>query len=160
MTVPSTTPDLSTHLEDLAYKFPAEPIERAVVRFCEAVANWRGLPELENVRSSFIIMDIINVNFRQYKKNHGPPAPSRTTAAQQPPIDSLVQSATGTLQSVASLPRPPKAAIERYFVAPPPPPPPGTKRRRSNTTTSGKAGEQRAKKTHFETDEWTGPYGI
>ena len=49
LTVPSSTPDLSTHFEDLAYKFPTEPVERAAVRFCEAVASWRGIPELGNV---------------------------------------------------------------------------------------------------------------
>lgn len=51
LTVPESTPDLSTHFEDLAYKFPSEPVERAIVRFCEAVARWRGLPELGNVSS-------------------------------------------------------------------------------------------------------------
>ncbi|KAJ3536068.1 hypothetical protein NMY22_g6198 [Coprinellus aureogranulatus] len=34
-------------MEDLAWRFPAEPIERAAVRFCEAIAKWRGKPELE-----------------------------------------------------------------------------------------------------------------
>ncbi|TFK60481.1 hypothetical protein BDN72DRAFT_526215 [Pluteus cervinus] len=34
-------------MEDLAWQFPAEPVERAAVRFCEAVARWRGKPELE-----------------------------------------------------------------------------------------------------------------
>ena len=42
-------------MEDLAWSYPAEPLERAVVRFCEAVARWRGKPELETVsrRRSF-----------------------------------------------------------------------------------------------------------
>lgn len=73
MTVPSTTPDLSTHLEDLAYKFPAEPIERAVVRFCEAIANWRGLPELENVRSPFIIEAKVDINSMIVQEESWPP---------------------------------------------------------------------------------------
>ncbi|KAG7451376.1 uncharacterized protein BT62DRAFT_927075 [Guyanagaster necrorhizus] len=45
--IPASTPDLSTHMEDLAWQYPAEPVERAAVRFCEAIAKWRGKPELE-----------------------------------------------------------------------------------------------------------------
>ena len=37
-------------MEDLAWQFPAETVERAAVRFCEAIARWRGKPELETVR--------------------------------------------------------------------------------------------------------------
>lgn len=37
-------------MEDLAWQYPAEPVERAAVRFCEAVSRWRGKPELETVR--------------------------------------------------------------------------------------------------------------
>ncbi len=36
-------------MEDLAWQYPAEPVERAAVRFCEAIAKWRGKPELETV---------------------------------------------------------------------------------------------------------------
>jgi hypothetical protein len=39
-------------MEDLAWQYPAEPIERSAVRFCEAVAKWRGKPELETVSLS------------------------------------------------------------------------------------------------------------
>ncbi|KAJ6610727.1 hypothetical protein B0H10DRAFT_405427 [Mycena sp. CBHHK59/15] len=45
--IPQSTPDLSTHMEDLAWQYPAEPVERAAVRFCEAIEKWRGKPELE-----------------------------------------------------------------------------------------------------------------
>ncbi|KAJ3919917.1 hypothetical protein F5877DRAFT_66161 [Lentinula edodes] len=48
--IPDSTPDLSTHMEDLAWTYPAEPVERAAVRFCEAVAGWRGKPELEGYK--------------------------------------------------------------------------------------------------------------
>ncbi|KAF9001530.1 hypothetical protein BDQ17DRAFT_1426489 [Cyathus striatus] len=48
--VPASTPDLSTHMEDLAWSYPAEPVERAAVRFCEAIAKWRGKPELETYK--------------------------------------------------------------------------------------------------------------
>jgi hypothetical protein len=48
--VPASTPDLAMHMEDLAWQYPAEPVERAALRFCEALARWRGKPELETVR--------------------------------------------------------------------------------------------------------------
>lgn len=48
------TPDLSTHMEDLAWHYPAEPVERATLRYCEAVAKWRGKPELESVCALFL----------------------------------------------------------------------------------------------------------
>ncbi|KAI0310634.1 hypothetical protein OF83DRAFT_843875 [Amylostereum chailletii] len=48
--VPTGTPDLSTHMEDLAWQYPAEPVERAALRFCEAIAKWRGKPELETYK--------------------------------------------------------------------------------------------------------------
>lgn len=39
-------------MEDLAWQYPAEAVERAACRFCEAVARWRGKPELETVSAS------------------------------------------------------------------------------------------------------------
>ena len=36
-------------MEDLAWRHPTEPVERAALRFCEAIARWRGKPELETV---------------------------------------------------------------------------------------------------------------
>ncbi|KAF9533997.1 hypothetical protein CPB83DRAFT_419110 [Crepidotus variabilis] len=45
--IPISTPDCSTHMEDLAWSFPAEPVERAAVRYCEAISRWRGKPELQ-----------------------------------------------------------------------------------------------------------------
>ncbi|KAF8871848.1 hypothetical protein CPB84DRAFT_1854761 [Gymnopilus junonius] len=45
--IPASTPDCATHMEDLAWQYPAEPVEHAAVRFCEAIAKWRGKPELE-----------------------------------------------------------------------------------------------------------------
>jgi len=47
LTVAHTTSDLATHFTQLSEKYPAEPVERAALRFCEAVAKWRGKPELE-----------------------------------------------------------------------------------------------------------------
>ncbi|PPQ74625.1 hypothetical protein CVT24_004173 [Panaeolus cyanescens] len=48
--IPASTPDCATHMEDLAWQYPAEPVERAAVRFCEAIARWRGKPELETYK--------------------------------------------------------------------------------------------------------------
>lgn len=54
--VPAGTPDLLMHMENLARRFPAEPVERAALRFCEAIALWRGKPELETVRPRHLPM--------------------------------------------------------------------------------------------------------
>jgi hypothetical protein len=51
--VQHTCPDLSTHLEDISWQYPTEPLERAMLRFFEAVSKWRGRPELETVSPSF-----------------------------------------------------------------------------------------------------------
>jgi len=51
--VQPTCPDLSTHLEDISWQYPAEPLERAMLRFFEAISKWRGKPELETVSPSF-----------------------------------------------------------------------------------------------------------
>jgi len=47
--VPNTS-DLRSHLLELAKRYPAEPVERAALRFLEAIAHWRGLPELEQYK--------------------------------------------------------------------------------------------------------------
>lgn len=73
-------------MEDLAWQYPAEPIERAALRFCEAVAKWRGKPELETVRVSHfhpgISLIMVLWLMYQYKKK---PASSMS-------IESLVHS--------------------------------------------------------------------
>ena len=47
-------------MENLAWQYPAEPVERSAVRFCEAIARWRGKPELETVSASFYQPFVIN----------------------------------------------------------------------------------------------------
>jgi hypothetical protein len=47
--IPSGTRDLTRHLEDLAWRYPVESVERTSLRFCEALSQWRGKPELEKV---------------------------------------------------------------------------------------------------------------
>lgn len=88
LNVPAGTPDLSTHMEDLAWRYPAEPVERAALRFCEALARWRGKPELQT-----------------YKKRPSTLDPSRTPTMPEGGI------AGGTNAAV-------RRAIGRYFVIP------------------------------------------
>ena len=67
--IPASTPDLSTHMEDVAWQYPAEPVERAAVRFCEAIAKWRGKPELETVSSYFPVpLSFANQEFRSIRR--------------------------------------------------------------------------------------------
>lgn len=53
-------------MEDLAWHYPAEPIERAAVRYCEAVAKWRGKPELETVRVTYIIVPLLERDAKSF----------------------------------------------------------------------------------------------
>ncbi|KAF9223314.1 hypothetical protein BS17DRAFT_754281 [Gyrodon lividus] len=112
--IPSLTPDLSTHMEDLAWHYPAEPAERVAVRFCEAIAKWRGKPELETYK----------------KKSKEPATPGISTMT----IESLVHSnptspTSGAFPAQPSPPKPKRPSIEHYFVLPQPLT--GRKRRRS-----------------------------
>ncbi|KAF5389070.1 hypothetical protein D9757_004997 [Collybiopsis confluens] len=113
--IPESTPDLSTHMEDLAWQYPAEPMERAATRFLEAVAGWRGKPELESP---------------QYKKKPPRTWPSAsslngTIGSSAPPIplESLVHSNPTTPTMTYSIPTqaPPKLkrpSIDLYFMHP------------------------------------------
>ncbi|KIJ14427.1 hypothetical protein PAXINDRAFT_176761 [Paxillus involutus ATCC 200175] len=103
--IPSLTPDLSTHMEDLAWHYPAEPVERVAVRFCEAIAKWRGKPELEG-----------------HKKKVKEPA---TPGISSMTIESLVHSnptspSTGAFPVQSSPPKPKRPSIEHYFILPQP----------------------------------------
>lgn len=48
--IPSGTRDLTRHLEDLTWRYPVELVERASLKYCEALSQWRGKPELEKYR--------------------------------------------------------------------------------------------------------------
>ncbi|KAG1896929.1 uncharacterized protein F5891DRAFT_1130134 [Suillus fuscotomentosus] len=99
-TIPSLTPDLSTHMEDLAWHYPAEPVERAALRFCEAIAKWRGKPELET-----------------YKKK-----PPKDVGGSSMTIETLVHSnpTSPTMGAYSIQPsRSQRPAIEKYFIVPP-----------------------------------------
>lgn len=101
--IPASTPDLSTHMEDLAWQYPAEPVERAAVRFCEAIARWRGKPELET-----------------YKRKTSQPSRYGDTSGNPLPIESLVHSSPLS-PAAARRPRR-KPSIDVYFVQPAEPP--------------------------------------
>ncbi|EJF64870.1 hypothetical protein DICSQDRAFT_80644 [Dichomitus squalens LYAD-421 SS1] len=121
--VPSTTPDVATHMEDLAWQFPAETVERAAVRFCEAIARWRGKPELETYKKASWITGSKDQNQTSASANG---AGSAGTGAMS--IESLVHSNPAS-PTVSTLPTPVSArpseparrgpAIEQYFTMPP-----------------------------------------
>lgn len=99
-TIPPLTPDLSTHMEDLAWHYPAEPVERAALRFCEAIAKWRGKPELET-----------------YKKK-----PPKDVGTSSMTIETLVHSnpTSPTMGGYSvQLSRSQRPTIEKYFIVPP-----------------------------------------
>lgn len=85
-------------MEDLAWQYPAEPVERAAVRFCEAIAKWRGKPELETVSNHLLhSYSCWPLTISQYKKKPAPPpmdmmntSPGGSAAAMT--IESLVHS--------------------------------------------------------------------
>ncbi|KAH8074809.1 hypothetical protein BXZ70DRAFT_963799 [Cristinia sonorae] len=123
--VPRSTPDVATHMEDLAWQFPAESVERAACRFCEAVAQWRGKPELETYKKASWIVG---------NKDKSKPASMS--------IDSLVhanpisppqqqQQQTPVFQQPTGPTAKKKQTIDRYFVVPPSAILQGRKRRRS-----------------------------
>ncbi|KAJ7757764.1 hypothetical protein DFH07DRAFT_458949 [Mycena maculata] len=85
--IPQSTPDLSTHMEDLAWQYPAEPVERAAVRFCEAIEKWRGKPELET-----------------YKKKPPSSAAADTPRSASMAIDTLVHGHHGNGSPATSTP--------------------------------------------------------
>ncbi|KAG8719654.1 hypothetical protein FRC08_002314 [Ceratobasidium sp. 394] len=151
--VPHDAPGLGAHLEGIADRYPAEPVERAALRFCESVARWRGKPELET-----------------YKKPAVAPASSPGPSI---PIDQLINI------PLSATPRPP---IERYFHLPALTPsrstptwrasdstPTNSKRPRAHDETG--TGDREAKKVnvasgsgqglgYVEEEEWVGPYGL
>jgi hypothetical protein len=65
-TITPQTPDLISHLNELSMQYPPEPIECTVVRYCEAIVNWRGTPELNVVStlplSSFFLPNCESTN--------------------------------------------------------------------------------------------------
>ncbi|KAG6820088.1 hypothetical protein H0H93_005517 [Arthromyces matolae] len=99
--IPASTPDLSTHMEDLAWQYPAEPIERAAVRFCEAIARWRGKPELETAPSgpsSLSIDSLVHSNPPTPTLPHTRPMLTRNRRPRRKPsIDVFFSQPTPTL---------------------------------------------------------------
>ncbi|KAI0034740.1 hypothetical protein K488DRAFT_83692 [Vararia minispora EC-137] len=103
--VPAGTPDLSTHMEDLAWQYPAEPVERAALRFCEAVAKWRGKPELET-----------------YKKRPptAPDGPAPSPATETDPAVWLAVQRYFKIRTMAPPPAPPSVLASTSSAIPPP----------------------------------------
>ncbi|OAX41438.1 hypothetical protein K503DRAFT_797969 [Rhizopogon vinicolor AM-OR11-026] len=103
-TIPPLTPDLSTHMEDLAWHYPAEPVERSALRFCEAIAKWRGKPELETYKK---------------KQSKDAAASGGSTMTIETLVHSNPPSPTMGGHSVQASSRFQKPAIEKYFIVPP-----------------------------------------
>lgn len=140
-------------MEDLAWQYPAEAVERAACRFCEAVARWRGKPELETVCISqqsalqdFLIRSSHSI---QYKKASWIMGNKDSSSGATMSIESLVHSnpASPTRPTTAPLSAPPlpplppyqppnptishKPTVDDYFNPPPSFMLQGRKRRRS-----------------------------
>ncbi|KAI0707268.1 hypothetical protein C8Q76DRAFT_628896 [Earliella scabrosa] len=133
--VPQSTPDVATHMEDLAWQFPAEAVERAAVRFCEAIARWRGKPELETYKKATWI-----AGSREQQSSGSSTGASSSSGPAAMSIESLVHSnptspstATPVSARPPGPPRPRKPPIEQYFTLPPSFTLNGRKRRRDET---------------------------
>ncbi|KZT23095.1 hypothetical protein NEOLEDRAFT_569648 [Neolentinus lepideus HHB14362 ss-1] len=90
--------DLSSHLEELAVMFPAEPVERAALRYYEAIAKWRGKPELET-----------------YKKR---PPKTWTNPETSSMMEAFLRSNPTSPASADNSIRSRKQPIEKYFTSP------------------------------------------
>ncbi|KZT01521.1 uncharacterized protein LAESUDRAFT_663708 [Laetiporus sulphureus 93-53] len=131
--VPASTPDLATHLEDLQWQFPAEAVERAAIRFCEAIARWRGKPELETYKKAAWIIH------QRERRNSGGTAMSIDALVHSNPTSPSNSISTPSEQHPPPPPRPPfradskqrKPPIEKYFAIPQSLIMQGRKRRRS-----------------------------
>ncbi|KAH8822843.1 hypothetical protein DL96DRAFT_1619486 [Flagelloscypha sp. PMI_526] len=105
--IPSRTLNLEKHMEDLADIYPAEPVERAAVRYMEALTKWRGKPELET-----------------HKKNppRKPPLPSSPSAIA---MESIIHTSPTNTTPPS---RPARLSIEHFFLPPYLSSPPRSKR--------------------------------
>ncbi|KIP04291.1 hypothetical protein PHLGIDRAFT_76213, partial [Phlebiopsis gigantea 11061_1 CR5-6] len=111
--VPHSTPDVATHMEDLAWQYPAEAVERAACRFCEAVSRWRGKPELEtaswiignkDAKSSMSIESLVHSN------PTSPSRPGTEPVSHLPPLPPYQPPNPQTSR---------KPSVEDYFSVPP-----------------------------------------
>ncbi|KAI0077091.1 hypothetical protein K474DRAFT_1643936 [Panus rudis PR-1116 ss-1] len=108
--VPQSTPDVATHMEDLAWQFPAEAVERAACRFCEAVARWRGKPELETYKKAAWL-----TNSRSTQTGSSNSMSIDSLLHSNPTSPTLMNATPATAAEKQSARRP---TIERYFVMP------------------------------------------
>lgn len=139
-TVPHDTPNLSAHLESLASRYPAEPVERAALRFCESVARWRGKPELETYKKS------------QAQQQQGPSIP----------IDQLINI------PMSASPKPPIERYFHLPVVTTPvqtspthsTTPTNSKRPRPNDESGAPSAKKVNTEGYVEDEAWVGPYGL
>ncbi|KAI0789965.1 hypothetical protein C8Q75DRAFT_793068 [Abortiporus biennis] len=135
--VPSSTPDIATHMEDLAWQFPAEAVERAACRFSEAVSRWRGKPELETYKKASWITaskdaqgsgsNIAAMSIDSLVHSN-PASPTRPPAI----VAGMADQRPTTLQSTSFVDnKSRRPTIEKYFSMPPSLMLQGRKRRRS-----------------------------
>ncbi|KAG8896434.1 hypothetical protein FRC00_005976 [Tulasnella sp. 408] len=161
--------ELSNHLDDLARKYPSQPVDRSLLKFCEAVAKWRGKPELETYKD------------RPFD------APASPAAAGSSGLSTSATSNLSIHQLIHPQP-PPTPLIERYFVVPSKAEreatslggwgaassskstavgdrrdsvsSTGTKRSRRSSWTDGKGKKVVIGPAWVEDEEYVGPYGI
>lgn len=168
-TISPNISDLSNHLDDLAHKYPSQPIDRTLLKFCEAVAKWRGKPELETYKD------------RPFD------APASPAAAGSSGLSTSATSNLSIHQLIHPQP-PPKPLIERYFAVPSKSErdatslggwgaagsskstavadrrdsvsSTGTKRSRRSSWADGKGKKVVIDQAWMEDEEYVGPYGI
>lgn len=168
-TVSPNVSELANHLDDLAHKYPSQPVDRSLLKFCEAVAKWRGKPELETY------------------KDRSFDAPASPAAAGSSGLSTSATSNLSIHQLIHPQP-PPKPLIEQYFVMPSKSEreatslggwgaassskstavgdrrdsvsSTGTKRSRRSSWVDGKGKKPVIGQAWVEDEEYVGPYGI
>ncbi|KAF9447400.1 hypothetical protein P691DRAFT_760802 [Macrolepiota fuliginosa MF-IS2] len=147
--IPDSTPDLSTHMEDLAWSYPAEPVERAAIRFCEAVAKWRGKPELETYKKKTPSSPGMSIDSLVHSNPASPVLSNAVTATPYTlaSLSSMLgQTSQPAVRPVAPAPRQPrrqarKPSIDVYFAGVAPRS--GMKRGRDEREVEGREGVKR-----------------
>ncbi|KZT52930.1 hypothetical protein CALCODRAFT_67586 [Calocera cornea HHB12733] len=170
LNIPGNTNELRGHLMDLAGRYPPEPMERAALKFCEAVSRWRGRPELQSNVSRLPL---------SVPARHADvcvcPQPKKNRIRSMSIASTTSQSAI-SIASLINAPSPSRPPIERWFLTP-------TRadrrrplsgraalgkgKRKRERDMSGDARKGKGKKVdrtdskgYVEEDDWVDPYGI
>ncbi|KZP00403.1 hypothetical protein CALVIDRAFT_560382 [Calocera viscosa TUFC12733] len=157
LNIPPNTNDLRSHLMDLAGRYPPEPMERAALKFCEAVSRWRGKPELQGnpqknrIRSMSIASSTASQSASALSITSLIHPPSPTRGSLRPPIDRWFLTPS---RAERRRPLSVRAAL-------------GTGKRKRERDLSGDARKGKGKKVdrtdskgYVEEDDWVDPYGI